>query len=136
MSQDINTTKKNGRKIKNDIILVSVLMGVILLAILGILIFRKDGTKVKVTIDGKLFGEYSLDKDQTVEIKSDKGKNLLVIKDGKAYVESASCPDGICSSHKPISYGGESIICLPNKVVIEVKAKDTNEQKAQPDIIS
>ena len=136
MSQDSTTQKKNGKKIKNDIILVSVLVGVVLLAILGLLLFRKDGNTVKVTIDGKLFGEYSLDKDQTVEIKSDKGTNLLVIKDGKAYVESASCPDGICSSHKPISYGGESIICLPNKVVIEVKTKDTNEQKAQPDIIS
>ena len=135
MSEDTKITKKNGKKIKNDIILVSVLVGVVLLAILGILLFRKDGNTVKVTIDGKLFGEYSLDKDQTVEIKSDKGTNLLVIKDGKAYVEKASCPDGICSSHKPISYGGESIICLPNKVVIEVNT-DTTEQKAQPDIIS
>ena len=134
MSQDIKATKKNGRKIKNDIILVSVLVGIILLAILGILLFRESGNTVKVTVDGNIIGEYSLNKDKTVEIKSDRGTNLLVIKDGKAHVERASCPDGICSSHRPISYGGESIICLPNKVVIEV-ITDT-EQANQPDIIS
>lgn len=132
MSQDIKASRKNGKKFKNDIILVSVLLGIILLATLGILIFRKSGNSVKVTVDGKVFGEYSLQKDKTVEIKSEKGYNLLVIKDGKAYVERASCPDGICSSHKPISYGGESIICLPNKVVVEVTS---TQQENQPDII-
>ena len=132
MSQDINVTQKNGRKIKNDIILVSVVIGVILLAILGILLFRKEGNTVKVTVDGKTFGEYSLNVDRTVEIKSEFGSNLLVIKDGKAYVEQASCPDGICSSHQPISYDGESIICLPNKVVVLIDDQNTN----QPDIIS
>ena len=132
MSQDINVTQKNGRKIKNDIILVSVVIGVILLAILGILLFRKSGNTVKVTVDGKTFGEYSLNVDRTVEIKSEFGSNLLVIKDGKAYVEQASCPDGICSSHRPISYDGESIICLPNKVVVLIDDQNTN----QPDIIS
>ena len=132
MSQDINVTQKNGRKIKNDIILVSVVIGVILLAILGILIFRTEGNTVKVTVDGKTFGEYSLNVDRTVEIKSEFGSNLLVIKDGKAYVEQASCPDGICSSHRPIHYDGQSIICLPNKVVVLIDDQNT----MQPDIIS
>ena len=132
MSQDINVTQKNGRKIKNDIILVSVVIGVILLAILGILIFRTEGNTVKVTVDGKTFGEYSLNIDRTVEIKSEFGSNLLVIKDGKAYVEQASCPDGICSSHRPIHYDGQSIICLPNKVVVLIDDQNT----IQPDIIS
>ena len=132
MSQDINVTQKNGRKIKNDIILVSVVIGVILLAILGILLFRTEGNTVKVTVDGKTFGEYSLNVDRTVEIKSEFGSNLLVIKDGKAYVEQASCPDGICSSHQPIHYDGQSIICLPNKVVVLINDQNT----IQPDIIS
>ena len=132
MSQDINVTQKNGRKIKNDIILVSVVIGVILLAILGILIFRTEGNTVKVTVDGKTFGEYSINVDRTVEIKSEFGSNLLVIKDGKAYVEQASCPDGICSSHRPIHYDGQSIICLPNKVVVLIDDQNT----IQPDIIS
>ena len=59
------------------------------------------------------------------------GYNLLVIEGGKAFVKSASCPDGICSSHRAVSKDGESIICLPNKVVIEIRARG----QEQPDII-
>ena len=60
------------------------------------------------------------------------GTNLLVIQDGYAWVAEASCPDGICSSHRPICHDGESIICLPNKVVIEIHRSSQN----QPDIIT
>ena len=79
-----------------------------------------------------MFGEYSLGKNRSIEINSELGSNLLVIKDGKAYVENASCPDGICSKHRPISYDGESIICLPNKVVVSIDKQDASA----PDIIS
>jgi hypothetical protein len=123
--------KKSG-KLRNDIIFVSALLAVIILAALGMLLFRSSGDTVAVTVDGELFGEYTLNENRTVEIKTDRGFNLLVIKDGKAFVESASCPDGICSSHKPVSYDGESIICLPNKVVITVNSQDGSA----PDIIS
>ena len=57
--------------------------------------------------------------------------NRLVIKDGKASVESATCPDGICASHNPIHRKGESIVCLPNRVVITAHSVDST----QPDII-
>ena len=131
MSQDIIVSENGGKKIKNDIILVSVLIGVILLAILGILLFRQDGDTITVTVNKEIYGTYSLNKNAEIEIKSDLGSNLLVIKDGKAYVEQASCPDGICVSHRPISYDGESIICLPNKVVIVI----SKQSKNQPDIV-
>lgn len=124
-------TIKN-RTIKNDIIFVSALFVVILVAVLGMLLFRSSGDTVTVTIDGKMFGEYSLGKNRSIEINSELGSNLLVIKDGKAYVENASCPDGICSKHRPISYDGESIICLPNKVVVSIDKQDASA----PDIIS
>ena len=124
---------KKKRKMKNDIIFVSALFSVILVAVLGMLLFRTSGNTVTVTIDGKMFGEYSLGRSRSIEIKSELGSNLLVIKDGKAYVESASCPDGICANHRPISYDGESIICLPNKVVIVI---DNKQDTDAPDIIS
>ena len=130
-TRKLDKTKKK-RKMKNDIIFVSALLSVILVAVLGMLLFRSFGDTVTVTVDGKTFGEYSLDQNRSVEIKTEYGFNLLVIKDGKAYVESASCPDGICSAHKPISYDGESIICLPNKVVVHIDKQDASA----PDIIS
>ena len=32
----------------------------------------------------------------------------------------ADCPDQICATHPKISKNRESIICLPNKVILEI----------------
>lgn len=124
--------RKRGKKIKNDMIFLAVLLSVVLMIGLGILLFRNEGNTVTVTVDGKLWAEYPLHEDRTVEIKTAYGVNRLIIRDGTAEVESASCPDGICADHRPISWDGQSIICLPNKVVITVHSSNTD----QPDIIS
>ena len=119
------------RKLRNDVIFVSAVILLIIVACLALFIFRADGDTVIVTVDGSAYGEYSLSTDREVEIKTENGYNVLVIEDGKAYVEYADCPDGICSSHRPVEYDGESIICLPNKIVIEIK----KQGEKQPDII-
>ena len=108
------------KKIINDIILIIslVLVAVILLTCLFVL--REKGDTVKVTVDGKLYKEYSLSTDITEDISVGENTNRLVIKNGKAYVETATCPDGICVNHSPIYRNGQSIVCLPNRVVITV----------------
>ena len=131
----LNTVRapQNGaRKLKNDLILIAALLAVAALASLLLLVFRNEGDTVKVSVDGKIVGEYSLYEDREVEIKSPNGYNLLVIEGGRARVARASCPDGICAAHRPISFGMQSIICLPNNVVIEVCTKNSENQ---PDII-
>ncbi len=121
------------RKIRNDVILIAALLAVVTVAGLCLWLVRGEGDTVTVSVDGKVIATYPLDVDRVEDIHTGKdGLNRLVIKDGKAYVETASCPDGICAAHKPIHREGESIVCLPNKVVITVKTADnTNE----PDIV-
>ena len=126
------TQVSSAKKHRNDLIFISALLLIILIAALAMLLFRTEGDKVVVSVDSQVFGEYSLGENQTVEIKNGDGYNVLVIENGEARVESASCPDGICSSHRPISYNGQSIICLPNSVVIEVHTTDDSH----PDIIN
>ncbi|MBR6051824.1 MAG: NusG domain II-containing protein [Clostridia bacterium] len=122
------------RKIRNDLILIGGLIIVLVIAGLMFRMLRGDGDSVVVEVDGKLYGTYSLAVDRTVEIRTGEDGadvNVLVIKDGKAYVESANCRDGICAAHKPVSKQGESIVCLPHKVVITVK---TTQSGVTPDI--
>ena len=123
---------KLSTKAKNDIIFIGAL--VLVLTIIGgaLLLFRQGGNTVKVTVDGELYATYPLDENITVEIKTENGYNILVIENGAARVEKASCPDGVCSSHRPIRFGGASIICLPNKVVVSI----TSEDDSGLDIIS
>lgn len=97
---------------------------------------RQDGARLIVTIDGELFGEYSLLEDRTIEVEGTFGYNRIVIKNGSAYMESADCPDKYCMTYKPIASTNESIICLPHRLVAEVAgAKNTDEDDSVPDVV-
>ena len=111
------------KKVKNDLILVGVVLS---LSIIGFLIFKltmKNGNLVSVSINGEEKYVYPItDNIETDIITGENGKNIntLVIEDGKAYIKSATCPDKICVGHRPISKDGETIVCLPHKIVISV----------------
>ena len=109
---------------KNDILLAT---GILLLAAICFLIFSfsmKEGKYALVTVDGEQVYKHSLNEDdETVILGANSGsgeQNVLAIKDGKAFVKSANCPDKICVSHRKISKTGETIVCLPHKVVVSV----------------
>ena len=108
------------------LILILALIGIGLLVIfLGI---KPSGSRVKVFVDGTEVGEYSLAVDGRFVIEgADGGTNVLVIEDGHAYMDEASCPDHLCMNMGQISKGGQSIICLPNKVVVEVASDNKSE---------
>ena len=116
---------------KNDIILIAVILAVTIACILGMRIWQKNNTVgdavAVVTIDGNVYGEYPLSEDLLERIElSDGSYNVLTIKDGYAKVTEASCPDQICVHHNHISYSGEAIVCLPNKLVVTVKGGEDN----------
>lgn len=120
---------------RNDIVFIIALFLISAVGILYLFVFRSSGNVIKVTAGGDLYGIYSLSEDRTEDIKTaddGQGFNRLIIKDGKAFIESASCPDGICVSHRPIFRDGESIVCLPNKVVVTVFTENYSDS---PDII-
>lgn len=117
-------------RVFNDIVFIASFLAAVVITGLCLFLFRADGDTVTVTVDGSVYGIYPLDEDITVEISSDYGTNVLVIKDGLAFVEAATCPDKICVSHKPILRDGETVVCLPNRVVISVSST-----KDGPDMI-
>lgn len=79
-----------------------------------------EGSNIMITVDGKEYGTYSLFEEQTITIGEGDTVNIIEIKGGKAYMREASCPDQLCVDQNEISFDKESIICLPNKVVITV----------------
>ena len=135
-SQPVVPDKKSNKRIlRNDLLFIFGLLAVISIACAVLFLAAGEGDAVTVSIDGKVYRSYSLSENITVDIRSGEngaGLNVLVIENGEAYVSHASCHDGICSAHKPIKRNGESIICLPNRVVISVNS----EKSDAPDIIS
>ena len=106
------------RRILNDIILVLVLLVVGLSVFLVISLSRDDGEAVLVKVGDEEVLRVSLSEDGEYSVNG--GSNILVIEDGNAYVKHATCPDGLCKRQGKISRAGERILCLPNRVIIEV----------------
>lgn len=133
----MNKAKSTDRsRRRNDVIFIAVILLVAMAAMIYLFVFRKEGNVVKVTVDGKLYGTYSLSDNINKDIiagEDGTSLNRLVISDGKAYMEYATCPDGICVDHRPIFRDGESIVCLPNRVVITVITEDNSDA---PDIVA
>ncbi len=129
----MHETRKNAsvvpgrRQRRNDLIFIAILLLLALLAGMCMLLLPSEGKTVTVTVNGTLYGIYPLATDTVVEIRTGmdgKDRNVLVIREGKAYVETATCPDGICVKHRAISRHGESIACLPHGVVIVVSSQE------------
>ena len=121
------------KKTRNDIILG---IAVIILAAgiwLATELLKKDGDFAVVTVNGIETARYSLSENTEIRLESENGGyNILVIKDGKADIIEASCPDHVCVDQRAISRTGEAITCLPNKTVITIDG----EEEAEIDFVS
>jgi len=104
---------------KRDILLAASLL-LIAFLLFFFLPDKKTGEKVRITVDGQLYGIYSLSLEQEVVIEQESGKNILHLGDGAAWMQEADCPDGYCIQQGKIYRVGQTIVCLPHKLVIEV----------------
>lgn len=121
------------KKHRNDIILVAVLLFAALAAFAVIQLTKKSGGYAVVVQEGKEIASYPLSEDISVTFQSSNGGyNTLVIKEGKADVTEADCPDKLCVNQHSISFNGETIVCLPNKLVVKI----VSGEEADVDIIA
>lgn len=104
---------------KRDLLLIlGLLLVVTLLALL--LYPREAGISVAVSVDGIVVGTYPLALNQRHTIAGVGGENLLAIENGCARIVDADCPDHLCENMPSISHVGETIVCLPHRVILRV----------------
>ena len=107
------------KKTLSDIILVAVLLVISLSVFLVFYLTRTEGDTVVVSVDGVKVAEYPLSIDGVYYLNG--GTNVLVIEDNKAYIREANCPGyQDCVETGRIRYVGEKIVCLPNKLMVEI----------------
>lgn len=114
--------KRNMRFFKRaDYILIAALLlaGGALLLWLGLT--RQAGGLARVQIDGETVMELPLSQDARVELGEPGHGNLLIIENGTARVERADCPDQVCVRQGAVQYEGESIVCLPHKLIVSIE---------------
>jgi len=106
------------RQITADIILIASLIVIAIAISLAVLFSLSEGEAAVVYIDGERAFSVPLSRDGEYPIGEG---NLLQIKDGYALMKEADCPDGLCKSQGKINKSGERIVCLPNRVLVEVE---------------
>lgn len=108
----------SNKKIHNDIILT---LGIVILIIISFICLRptNKGNYAIVTISGEQTAKYDLNENIQTDIIST-GLNRLVIENGEAYISHADCKTNICVKTGKISKVGESIVCLPHNLIIEI----------------
>lgn len=106
---------------KGDILLSAFFVVTAVVMLICAFLLKEDGKKAVISVDGRVYGEYLLSEEQTVEISTEKGKNTVTIKGGKVTVSEADCPDKYCVNHVAVDSTGETIVCLPHCVIIEIK---------------
>ena len=97
-----------------SVIFISIVLGVIFSS-------RQSGKTAVISVEEKVVASLKLNINATEEIKTDYGYNLVVIENGKCFIKNADCRDGICVSRGKINKVGESIVCLPHKLIVEIK---------------
>lgn len=102
----------------------------------GVLLIRHftaapDDGWVIVSRDGTMQMRVPLSEDIRLLLSDDSGnENLLVIEGGSAHLEDSNCPDRLCVRQGTISRSGESIICLPHKLVISIEGREDTDSFA------
>lgn len=116
------------KKIKRDIILITALLLMCIAAFFIInFVVKKDGITAVVKVDGDIVYTLPLDKNASVTVEGYQGgSNTVVIENGTAYMKDADCPDKLCEKTGKISKNGETIVCLPHRVVIEIQGSEGN----------
>lgn len=85
---------------------------------------KQDGGQITITVENEIYGTYLLSEEQEIMINE---TNCLIIKEQKADMIDANCPNKECVHQKSISKKGETITCLPNKVIVEVTSGEMAE---------
>lgn len=104
---------------------ICLLAGVLLLAGGLILILHfctEAGVEAVVTVDGEEVARLPLDTDEEIIVTTTAGIHRIAVREGQVSVVEAPCRDQICVHHLPASTAGETIVCLPCRLVVTVTA--------------
>ena len=109
-----------------DKLLITVIL---LFSVVSLLAFKDSKPENKKGIiyhNGVLLDKISLDRYQIKELNLPEGNMKLEIKKGRIRVLESSCPHGLCVDMGWIKTDRMPIVCVPNKVIIEIKGDDSN----------
>lgn len=116
---------------KGDKILIFL---VILVSIVMFFIMNNQGLEhqnkyISIQVNGDEIKKITLDKStksKTYPIETDYGYNLIEVKSDSVKVIEADCKDKLDVKQGKINKVGDIIVCMPNRLVVEIKSDKEN----------
>lgn len=112
---------------KNDMKLVVIVLIVIIL-LFSLTLFRKKANIANVYYENELILEIDLSINKTYEVDGYNGKVKIEVLNNQIRVVEENSPYHLCSKQGFVSKSGESIICLPNKIIIELPSDELDAE--------
>jgi len=86
---------------------------------------RPPAATAQISVDGKVVEILDLSKDTELTVTGPGGgTNHLIVKDGEIWCSEASCPDKVCVHQGKKHLSSDTIVCLPNKMVVTITGKE------------
>lgn len=105
-----------------ELIIIAVILLLGVTAFILLFSLKNDGTTAIISVDGKSVAEIELTVSQNKTFSVSEAENITFeVNNGRIRVVDSDCPDKICCNTGFISKSGESIICMPNKMIVEIK---------------
>ena len=82
-----------------------------------------DQKIINISVNNQLYQTYdfSLETSESVNLVTEFGHNQIEINNGEVWISDADCHNKVCILDGNISIPGEILVCLPNKLIIEVE---------------
>ena len=122
------------KKRRLDIIILIVLIVIAIGSWIAVtVLFDVNGDYVEVIVDNHVQKVISLNDDGEYQVDDGEYSNIITIKNREVYMKSSDGPDQICVKQGKIKKQGESIICLPHKLVIRIASEEYPEVDSNVD---
>lgn len=111
---------------KRELITITILLAI---SLVGIALFYSlnatdQPLSVRVSRQGQVLSILPLSQNYSETFSDATGYNTLVIFNGKVQITAADCPEQVCVNTHSISTPGETIVCLPHKLIVEIITGD------------
>ncbi len=112
------------------IIILLVVLSFIPAVIFGVVLNKDYNSKyAQITVNGKVYKNIPLSAhkgEEIIEVKTESGINVVSVKDDAIAIIEADCPDKVCVQPGYIDKVGDRLVCLPHRVMVEIKG-DTSD---------
>lgn len=133
---------------KNLLVLLCLVLAVAAVAAAALFFRATDtrtadpGREVRIYLDGKLHTTAHLGKKQEISVRQDDGSvNVIALDEEGVWMESSTCHNQLCVQQGKVTYDnykdryyGTNIICLPNRVTVELVLSENERDPDAPDI--